>query len=144
MFCVSSLTHVTAENTTDISRCPVVSGWILRPETGCAEWNFSGFPQYMYKSRYYRKIFHTNFFRSSHQCSIHYHPTYLRHIVWRNDRDKNKPNKNNFMGKLRKGQLFISLSLVSYYTNVRLRYLIWISPYVIHDSHPNDRTQNEN
>lgn len=39
------------------------------------------------------------------------HPTFLRHIVGRNDRDKNKPNKNNFIGKLRKGQLFISLSL---------------------------------
>jgi len=31
MFCGSSLTHITAENTTGISCYPVVSGLILRP-----------------------------------------------------------------------------------------------------------------
>jgi len=48
------------------------------------------------------------------------------------------------MGKLRKGQLFISLCLVSSYMNVKLRYLIRNPPSVIHDTNPNDRTQNEN
>jgi hypothetical protein len=47
------------------------------------------------------------------------------------------------MGKLRKRQLSSSLSLVSYHRKVRFIYLILISSYVIHDTKPNDGTQNE-